>query len=113
MATHSSGLAWRIPGMEEPGGLPSMGSHKVRHDWCNLAAAASHQGNPSHNCNLPNGKNHRHYVHSQSVCNINMCLNLNVIQTQNCKAVLPTMQCSPILRCEWFLILRHMKKSQL
>ena len=32
MATHSSVLAWRIPGMEEPGGLPSMGSHGVRHD---------------------------------------------------------------------------------
>ena len=32
MATHSSVLAWRIPGMEEPGGLPSMGSHRVGHD---------------------------------------------------------------------------------
>ena len=32
MATHSSVLAWRIPGTEEPGGLPSMGSHKVGHD---------------------------------------------------------------------------------
>ena len=32
MATHSSDLAWRIPGMEEPGGLPSMGLHRVGHD---------------------------------------------------------------------------------
>ena len=32
MATHSSVLAWRIPGMGEPGGLPSVGSHRVRHD---------------------------------------------------------------------------------
>ena len=40
MATHSTVLAWRIPGMEEPGGLPSMGSHRVGHDWCDLAAAA-------------------------------------------------------------------------
>ena len=32
MATHSSVLAWRIPGMVEPGGLPSMGLHRVRHD---------------------------------------------------------------------------------
>ena len=32
MATHSSVLAWRIPGMEEPGGLPSMGSQRVGHD---------------------------------------------------------------------------------
>ena len=32
MASHSSVLAWRIPGMEEPGGLPSMGSHRVSHN---------------------------------------------------------------------------------
>ena len=41
MATHSSVLAWRIPGPGEPGGLPSMGSHRVRHDWSDLAAAAA------------------------------------------------------------------------
>ena len=39
MATHSSVLAWRIPGTGEPGGLPSMGSHRVRHDWSDLAVA--------------------------------------------------------------------------
>ena len=37
MATHSSVLAWRIPGTGEPGGLPSMGSHRVGHDWSDLA----------------------------------------------------------------------------
>ena len=37
-ATHSSILAWRIPGMVEPGGLPSMGSHRVGHDCSDLAA---------------------------------------------------------------------------
>ena len=41
MATHSSVLAWRIPGMGEPGALLSMGSHRVRHDWSDLAAAAA------------------------------------------------------------------------
>ena len=40
-ATHSSFLAWGIPGMAEPGGLPSMGSHRVGHDWRDLAAAAA------------------------------------------------------------------------
>ena len=40
MATHSSVLAWRIPGMAEPSGLPSMGSHRVGHDSSDLAAAA-------------------------------------------------------------------------
>ena len=41
MATHSSVLAWGIPGTGEPGGLPSMGSHRVRHDWSDAAAAAA------------------------------------------------------------------------
>ena len=41
MSTHSSVLAWRIPWTEEPGELPSMGSHRVRHDWRDLAAAAT------------------------------------------------------------------------
>ena len=41
IATHSSVLSWRIPGTGEPGGLPSMGSHRVGHDWSDLAAAAA------------------------------------------------------------------------
>ena len=41
MATYSSVLAWRIPGTAEPGGLPSLGSHRVWHDWSDLAAAAA------------------------------------------------------------------------
>ena len=41
MATHSSVPAWRIPGMGEPGGLPSMGLHRVGHDWSDLAAATT------------------------------------------------------------------------
>ena len=40
MATHSSVLAWRIPGIGEPGGLLSMGLHRVRHDGSDLAVAA-------------------------------------------------------------------------
>ena len=41
MAAHSSALAWRITGTGEPGGLPSMGLHRVRHNWSDLAAAAA------------------------------------------------------------------------
>ena len=41
MATHSSVLAWRIPGTGEAGGLPSVGSHRVGHDWSDLAAAVA------------------------------------------------------------------------
>ena len=44
MATHSSILAWRIPGMGEPVGLPSMGSHRVGHNGRDLAAAAGELG---------------------------------------------------------------------
>ena len=47
MATHSSVLAWRIPGTGEPGGLPSMGSHSVGHEWSDLAAAAAALSNNS------------------------------------------------------------------
>ena len=43
MATHSSVLAWRIPGTGEPDGLPSLGSHRVGHNWSDLAAAAADQ----------------------------------------------------------------------
>ena len=41
MATHSSVLAWRIPGTGEPGGLPSIRSHRVGHDSSDIAAAAA------------------------------------------------------------------------
>ena len=45
MATHSSVLAWRIPGTGEPGGLPSMGSHRVGHDWSDLTAGILYKRN--------------------------------------------------------------------
>ena len=43
METHSSVLAWRIPGTVEPGGLPPMGSHRVGHDGSDSAAAAANK----------------------------------------------------------------------
>ena len=51
MATHSSVLAWRIPGTAGPGGLPSMGSHGVGHDWSDLAAHASDNIDLKHTSN--------------------------------------------------------------
>ena len=53
MATHSRVLAWRIPETEEPGGLPSMGSHRVGHDWSDLAAAAADSILKSRDITLP------------------------------------------------------------
>ena len=55
MATHSSILAWRIPGTEEPGGLPFMGSHRVGHDWSDLAAATAATGT-NKNCLMKSNK---------------------------------------------------------
>ena len=46
MATHSSTLAWQIPWTEEPGGLPSLGSHRVGHDWVtSLSLSCTGEGN--------------------------------------------------------------------
>ena len=53
MATHSSVLAWKIPRMGHPGGLPSMGLHRVEHDWSDAAAAAAEQS-MAHNKYLMN-----------------------------------------------------------
>ena len=54
-ATHSIVLAWRIPGTGEPGGLLSMGSHRVGHDWSDLAVAAPDMGHSlAHKCPCPN-----------------------------------------------------------
>ena len=53
MATHSSILAWRIPRMAEPGGLPSMGSHRVGHDWSNLVVVVVESILKSRDITLP------------------------------------------------------------
>ena len=53
MVTHSSALAWRIPGTVEPDGLLSMGSHRVGHDWSHLAAAAAAAEDTSNAQNSP------------------------------------------------------------
>ena len=66
MATHSSVLAWRIPGIGESGGLPSMGSHRVRHDWSDLAAAADNI-NRERDTVLPSVSSHHITHHSLTV----------------------------------------------
>ena len=57
MATHSNALAWRIPGTGEPGGLPSLGSHRVRHYWSDLAAAAAAPATTSQSLHYIHGSN--------------------------------------------------------
>ena len=64
MATHSSVLAWRIPGTGKPGGLPSMGSHRVGHDWSDLAAAAAWK--ESYEQSRQHIKNQRHHFTNKS-----------------------------------------------
>ena len=61
MATHSSVLAWRILGTEEPGGRPSMGSHRVGHDCRDLAAAAGLQSRCHQSC-IPSRGSRREFI---------------------------------------------------
>ena len=61
MATHSSVLAWRIPGTGELGGLPSMGLHRVGHDWSDAAAAAA-ATSPLSSCQLRQYLSHFCYL---------------------------------------------------
>ena len=56
MATHSSVLAWRIPGMGEPGGLPSMGSHRVGYDCSDLAVVVSSDSLSENKANIEKNK---------------------------------------------------------
>ena len=77
MATHSSVLAWRIPGMGEPGGLPSMGLRRVGHNWSDLAAAAavvvssSVEGDNNHTCLIRLWWGLNHFIH---VKGLELCL---------------------------------------
>ena len=61
MATHSSVLAWRIPGTREPGGLPSMGSHRVGHNWSDSSSSISNQETVMNFSNLIEFSHHRLY----------------------------------------------------
>ena len=65
MATHSSVLAWRIPGTGEPGGLPSMGSHRVGRDCSDLAAAAAAAAAAAVGTNLVNHIKVFNMIHSE------------------------------------------------
>ena len=62
MASHSSVLAWRIPGTGEPGGLLSMGSHRVGYDWSDLAAAAGSRWQKSMTSSGPQAPLCAHYI---------------------------------------------------
>ena len=75
MAIHSSVLAWRIPGTGEPGGLPSMGSHRVGHNWSNLAAEPEHTRYTPKTYKLKILSKHQgnHFLDSQEPFGIQMC----------------------------------------
>ena len=62
IATHSSVLAWRIPGTGEPGGLPSMGSHRVGHYRSDLAAALSEVRGPDFSSSILISQDFFHYL---------------------------------------------------
>ena len=93
MATHYSILAWRIPWTEEPGGLPSMGSQRVRHDWasntvwCSLAVEKQFHritsvGQGQSKTTMVKGKNKKTKTIALSSQNVNK--NTNILQTTKC-----------------------------
>ena len=108
MATHSSVLAWRIPGMAEPGGLPYMGSHRVGHDGSDLAAAAAAAAVKLSidDFALPNPHPHPHphtYTKYKIVlflltlhCYFNLLIiKVKMLLAQSCLTLHDTMDCSP------------------
>ena len=89
MTTHSGTLAWRMPGTVEPGGLPSMGWHRVGHDWSDLAAAAAaaaalYATNPRH-INNTDYRTHttkeywEHYSYSQDCSMYSSLVEVNTL----------------------------------
>ena len=92
MVIHSSILAWRIPGTEKPSGLPSMGSHRVRHDWSNLAAAAV----AAREKNLPSWQAGHYYT----------ILLFSCLVTQSHPTLCNPMDCST----PGFLVLHHLSE---
>ena len=70
MATHSSILAWRIPGTEEPGGLQSIGSHRVRHDSSDLACM---------HAALENGRHGDHFAVHRNTESASCALGANIV----------------------------------
>ena len=87
MATHSSVLVWRIPGTGEPGGLPFMGSHRVGHDWSDLAAAADNYNLIQCIINI-----YLHILFTKKICwlsVVNTC-----VCVQSCPALCNSMDCS-------------------
>ena len=70
IATHSSVLAWRIPGTGKPDGLPSMGSHRVGHDWSDLVAATAALERSVHSWSCRPGRRGRHKGQAFSCSNL-------------------------------------------
>ena len=90
MATHSSTLAWRIPWTQEPGGLPSTGSHRVGHDWSDLAAVVVWQIHSyySISCGQDTSPSVSSCVNQMGAC-------MDVQSIQSCPTLCDPVNCSP------------------
>ena len=96
MATHSSVLTWRIPETEEPGGLPSMGSHRVGHDWSDLAAAAAAAAAAATTTKIKYPLRDNIYACRWYVCiyiQTRVCMSAKSLQV--CQSLCDSMDCSP------------------
>ena len=89
MATHSRVLAWRIPGTGEPGGLPSMGSHRVGHNRSDLAAAVA----AGHVSGIHGHVQAQTCVHTSDLVSEGTCLAHTASSASGCASVYFTVLC--------------------
>ena len=95
MATHSSVLAWRIPGTAEPGGLLSIGSHRVGHDWSDLASWTEELGGLQ---SMELQRVGHDFANKQQPKNLNIIFLLQIIGTSGKE---PACQCRRRKRCRF------------
>ena len=105
MATHSSVLAWRIPGTGEPGWLPSMGSHRVGHDWSDAAAAA-----PALEGRFlatgPPGESQLHFLYSAFYFVVQLVVSVSLFkffEDKNCAFIDLCFAASPLWLVQYFI----------
>ena len=83
MATHSIVLAWKIPGMGEPGGLPSVALHRVGHNWCNLLAAAAADGPRNYHTKWTKSGRERQMSYITNMWNLKKLIQMNLFTNRN------------------------------
>ena len=113
MVTHSSVFAWRIPGTGEPGGLPSMGLHRVGYDWSDLAAAAAACARLTSGFNSPVLRKHKYdFIKVMPVCYVQRQMDSSQVAVEKLAKLFWAMEASEISTLNFgFLCRRPMQYS--